>query len=131
MIDCPICYQTKPPSDFFSHQGNGTKHPFCKLCLNNYIHLSNKEVQLSCPVCREPIEGLWKKPGSLTQQETKIYLKAAAILGFSGLVLGAAGGAAFALYNEVNSLESCVFHSALFCSLTGIYTILLAWGYRD
>jgi len=131
MINCPICYQTKLPSDFFSHPGNGVKHPFCKLCLENYIHLSDNEGHLRCPVCRESIEGLWKQPGSLTQQETKIYLKAAAILGFSGLVLGAAGGAAFALYNEVNSLEGCVLHSALFCSLTGIYTIVLAWGYRD
>ena len=135
MINCPICLDLKTPSDFISHIGEGHKHPICKPCLLQHIRVSAIAGQILCPICRVaiPFENTitWKDSAVITLEEARIHLKAAAILGFGGMVIGALGGAAFSLFDETLSLENCVFHGALYCSLTGVYTIILARGLGD
>lgn len=135
MINCPICLDLKAPSDFFSHKGEGHKHPFCRPCLLQQIRVSNQSHLINCPFCREPVslKGVisLKDRFSLTHEETKIYLKAAAILGLSGFAVGALGGAAFAFLNEGFVIEDCALHGALYCSLSGIYSIILSRVFRD
>lgn len=135
MLNCPICLETKPSQIFFSHPGEGHKHPFCKPCLMQHVRVSAIADHVLCPCCREPIQLKstisWKDSAVFTLEEARIYLKAAAILGFGGMVIGALGGATFSLFDETLSLENCVFHGAVYCSLTAVYTIVLARSFRD
>lgn len=133
MFDCPICLITQAPSLMYTHSGtNGSKHPFCKPCLSHLIRASSEP---TCPICRKPLPFKGnislKERLALTPQEVKIYLKAAMILGTSGAIFGGLLGAAVATQSNDISLEDGVFHGAVYCGLSGIYTILLSIAYRD
>jgi len=86
-------------------------------------------------MCREPLPSKGsislKERFALTQQEVKIYLKAAMILGASGAIFGGLAGAAYASQSNTISLEDGVFQGAMYCGLSGIYAILISIAYRD
>jgi hypothetical protein len=135
MLSCPICYELTPPSLFFSHPGDGSKHPFCRPCLLQLVAKAASSNFITCPCCRDEIaidaSVTWKERFDLTYQEMKIYLKGAVILGISGAIIGATGGAAATLVNPNLSLEQGMFQGAVLFSLTGVFSIILTQGFRD
>jgi hypothetical protein len=135
MLNCPICYESKPPSLFFAHPGEGNKHPFCRPCLVQLIAKTAAGNVILCPCCRSEIAieaaVSRKERASLTYQELKIYLKGGVILGIGGAIVGAAGGAAFSFMAPNLSLEQSMFQGAMYVSLTGVYSIVLAQSFRD
>jgi hypothetical protein len=53
------------------------------------------------------------------------------ILGIAGAIVGAAGGAGLSYMAPNLSAEQGMFYGAVFFSLTGLYSIILAQSFRD
>ena len=55
-MDCPICYETKPPNYYITTSCN---HAFCDECLGTYLKTCSLENPPHCSLCRTTISTLY------------------------------------------------------------------------